>query len=113
MEEITPDKIKKWFPTAFIQYTRNYKDLANPDELPEEQDIIILARETIEDYMELFPNELTEEQRKAIEKADRWILEHFEEVIPNIRGFTNKPSAKYWWEHPSTLSQKASQLGDL
>ncbi|APF20389.1 hypothetical protein [Caldithrix abyssi] len=93
-----------------MRYTRFYKDLANADVPSEEHDDLILCREEIEDFMELFPDELTDEQKKAIQKADRWILEHADQVIPQIRGFTNKPSAKYWWEHPSTLSQKAAQL---
>lgn len=108
MDKITPKEIREWFPNAFIQYVNHYKDLANPDEFPEEQDIVMLARETIEDFLELFPDEVTKEQRKAIEKADRWILEHADEIIPQIRDFTNKPSLRYWWEHPSTLCKKAA-----
>jgi len=114
-------KINKWFmmakndkevfELAYDAWVKHVQDLLDESD-PYWQDRLLIARTEIEDYLEVHPEAVSEDQRKAIEKADRWLLDHADEkaIKKVIQGIPDKPSMKYWWEDIETLRKKREAL---
>jgi len=76
------------------------------------QDRIILTRDEIQEYLDKYPERVSQEQLKAIEKSDTWLISHIDHrIVRKVIEYRNeKPDMKYWWRNVGTILEKRREM---